>query len=102
MKKSILRPVLTAGALASLTLALLRAQTQTSQPTFATPEEAIQAIGDAAEHNDTAAMLKLFGPGGKSLWLPPTMPARAKTAPTSPACCTRRHKWSATRPMPIA
>ena len=70
MKTSILRPILTAGALAGLTLALLPAQTQTSQPTFATPEEAIQAIGDAAEHNDTAAMLKLFGPGGKELVAP--------------------------------
>ena len=67
MKTTILRPIFTAGALAGLTLALLPAQTQTSQPTFATPEEAIQAIGDAAEHNDTAAMLKLFGPGGKEL-----------------------------------
>jgi len=67
MKTSILRSIFTAGALAGLTLALLPAQTQTSQPTFATPEDAIHAIGDAAEHNDTAAMLKLFGPGGKEL-----------------------------------
>ena len=70
MKTSILRPVLSAGALASLTLALLPAQTPNSQPTFATPEEAIHAIGDAAEHNDTATMLKLFGPGGKELVAP--------------------------------
>ena len=70
MRTSILRPVFTAGALASLTLALLQAQTPTPQPTFATPEEAIHAIGDAAEHNDTATMLKLFGPGGKELVAP--------------------------------
>src|ERR1700691_4908635 len=56
-----------AGALAALTFTLLSAQTQTAQPTFATPEEAIHAMGDAAAHNDTAAMLKLFGPGGKDL-----------------------------------
>jgi hypothetical protein len=70
MRTTILRPIFTAGALASLTLALLPAQTPTSQPTFATPEEAIHAIGNAAEHNDTAAMLKLFGPGGKELVAP--------------------------------
>jgi hypothetical protein len=56
-----------AGALGALTLTLLSAQPQTGQPTFATPEEAIHAVGDAAAHNDTAAMLKLFGPGGKDL-----------------------------------
>lgn len=54
-------------ALAAYTLP---AQTPTAQPTFATPEEAIRAVGDAAEHNDTAAMLKLFGPGGKDLVQP--------------------------------
>jgi len=62
-----LRPVLTAGALVALMLTLLPAQPQTAQPTFATPEEAIHAVGDAAEHNDTAALSKLFGPGGKDL-----------------------------------
>src|SRR5271166_5619368 len=60
--QTILRP-----AVAALTLTLLPAQPQTAQPTFATPEEAIHAVGDAAEHNDTAAMLKLFGPEGKDL-----------------------------------
>lgn len=64
--QSILKLALTAGALVALTLAL-PAQPQTAQPTFATPEDAIHAVGDAAEHNDTAAMLKLFGPGGKDL-----------------------------------
>ena len=70
MKTTILRPIFTAGVLAGLTLALLPAQTPTSQPTFATPEEAIHAIGDAAEHNDAAAMLKLLGPAGKELVAP--------------------------------
>lgn len=59
--------LLAAGSLAALTATLLSAQTPTAQPTFATPEEAIHAVGDAAEHNDTAAMLKLFGPAGKDL-----------------------------------
>jgi hypothetical protein len=32
-----------------------------------TPQEAAQALVDAAEHNDTAAMLKLFGPDGRDI-----------------------------------
>jgi len=35
--------------------------------TFATPQQAAQALIDAAAHNDTAAMLKLFGPAGKDI-----------------------------------
>jgi hypothetical protein len=46
--------------LASVTM-LLTAQ-QATQRTFATPQEAAQAVVDAAEKNDTAALLKLFGP----------------------------------------
>jgi hypothetical protein len=65
-----MRNTLSAAALAALTLTLLSAQSPTAQPTFATPEEAIHAMGDAAEHNDTAAMLKLFGPDGKELVQP--------------------------------
>jgi hypothetical protein len=57
-------------ALVAVSLTVLHAQTPAPQPTFATPEEAIQAMGDAAEHNDTAAMLKLLGPGGKDLVQP--------------------------------
>jgi len=56
--------------LAMLALTVSSAQTQTAQPTFATPEEAIRAIGDAAEHNDTAAMLRLLGPAAKDLVAP--------------------------------
>ena len=37
------------------------------QQTFATPLEAIQATIDAAEHNDAAALLQLFGPDGKDI-----------------------------------
>jgi hypothetical protein len=40
---------------------------KSSQRTFATPQEAIQATIDAAEHNDTAALLQLFGPAGKDI-----------------------------------
>lgn len=69
---TILRPALTAGAIVALTLTLLSANPQAAdpqaaQPTFATPEEAIHAVADAAEHNNTAAMLKLFGPSGKEI-----------------------------------
>jgi hypothetical protein len=37
------------------------------QQTFATPQEAGQALIAAAEHNDTEGMLKLFGPQGKDI-----------------------------------
>jgi hypothetical protein len=37
------------------------------QRTFATPQEAIEATIDAAGHNDTAALLLLFGPAGKDI-----------------------------------
>jgi hypothetical protein len=47
--------------------ALLQAAPKDSQRTFATPQEAIQATIDAAEHNDTAALLQLFGPAGKDI-----------------------------------
>jgi hypothetical protein len=51
-----------------LTLAagLLHADLQIQQ-TFATPEEAGEALRVAAEHNDTAAMLKVLGPGSKDI-----------------------------------
>lgn len=35
--------------------------------TFATPQEAAQALTQAAEKNDTQAMLKIFGPAGRSI-----------------------------------
>ena len=40
---------------------------QTAVRSFATPQEAAQALVDAAEHNDSPAMLKLFGPEGKDI-----------------------------------
>lgn len=47
--------------------ALFGATPRERQRTFATPQEAIQATIDAAEHNDTAALLLLFGPDGKDI-----------------------------------
>jgi hypothetical protein len=38
-----------------------------AQTAFATPQEAAQALVDAAANNDTAALLKLFGPTGKDI-----------------------------------
>jgi hypothetical protein len=40
---------------------------QPGQRTFASPREAAQALVDAAAHNDTAALLKLFGAQGKDI-----------------------------------
>jgi hypothetical protein len=54
-------------ALAMMTLLAMAAFAQTSARSFATPQEAAQALIDAAEHNDAAAMLKLFGPEGKDI-----------------------------------
>jgi hypothetical protein len=42
-------------------------QAASNQRTFASPMEAIQATIDAAEHNDAAALLQLFGPDGKDI-----------------------------------
>lgn len=53
---------------AALALAgAVNAATQAGQQSFATPEEAAQAAIDAAGRNDTAALLKVFGPGGKDI-----------------------------------
>src|SRR5438270_4998709 len=43
------------------------ASSKENQQTFATPQEAAQALIDAAEHNDIAAMLKVLGPDGKDI-----------------------------------
>ena len=59
------------SAMTRLTLILavaapLTAQ-QAGQRSFATPQEAAQALVDAAGKNDTAALLKLFGPQGADI-----------------------------------
>jgi Protein of unknown function (DUF2950) len=48
-------------------LSLLEGAPQEGQKTFSTPEAAAQALVNATEQNDTAALLKLFGPGGKEI-----------------------------------
>ncbi len=60
MKSAMTRSVLLVAA-----AALLSAQPaakQVSERSFTTPQEAAQALVDATETNDTAALLKLFGP----------------------------------------
>src|SRR5579863_5236508 len=51
----------------AVAVALLQAAPKESQRTFATSQEAIQAIIDAAEHNDAAVLLQLFGADGKDI-----------------------------------
>jgi hypothetical protein len=48
--------------------ALLQGAPPETQRTFATPQEAVQALIDAAEHNDSTALLRLFGPDGKDVF----------------------------------
>jgi hypothetical protein len=51
----------------TLAITLLRAAPRTAPQTFATPQEAGEALLAAAEHNDTAALLKVLGPGSKDI-----------------------------------
>jgi len=66
---SIMNSLILRASLATLAtgLTLLGAAPQENQRTFSTPEAAAQALVDAAAQNDTAALLKLFGPGGKDI-----------------------------------
>jgi hypothetical protein len=64
MKMPRLTALLLAGAIGWIGAAPVAAQ---QQSTFATPKEAAQTLVDAAAQNDTAAMLKLFGPTGKDI-----------------------------------
>ncbi|MGD0581143.1 MAG: DUF2950 domain-containing protein [Bryobacteraceae bacterium] len=59
--------ILFAAAGLMIVAVLLHAAPPPSQRTFATPREAIQATIDAAEQNDTAALLQIFGPAGKDI-----------------------------------
>src|ERR1700686_3270007 len=63
-KSLILRASLLTFAMA---LTLREAASQNGQQTFSTPRAAAQALVDAAAQNDTAALLKLLGPGGKDI-----------------------------------
>jgi hypothetical protein len=51
----------------AVAVAPLHAAPRDSQRTFASAQEAIQATIAAAEHNDAAALLQLFGPDGKDI-----------------------------------
>jgi len=62
MKTPIMLPMTLLLAAATL----LTAQ-QPAERNFATPQEAAQALVDAAAQNDTPAMLKLFGPQGTDI-----------------------------------
>ncbi|HWC95727.1 MAG TPA: DUF2950 domain-containing protein [Candidatus Sulfopaludibacter sp.] len=61
MKLAILTLTLAAG------ISTIPAFAQVPQKTFATPQEAAQALVDAAAKNDTPAMLQIFGPSGKDI-----------------------------------
>jgi hypothetical protein len=52
---------------ATLLIAQQPVAQQPAERTFATPQEAAQALVDAAAQNDTAALLKLFGPQGTDI-----------------------------------
>ena len=58
-------------ALTSLILvaigAALAAPQASAQRTFATPQDAARAVMEATENNDTNALLKIFGPEGRSI-----------------------------------
>ena len=63
MKSAMTRFILIAAAAAPLSLLMGQtAAKQVSERTFTTPQDAAQALVDATETNDTAALLKLFGP----------------------------------------
>src|SRR5580658_959562 len=53
-----------AAALVAAAATLLPAA---GERTFSSPQEAAQALIDAADKNDTEALLKLFGPEGKTI-----------------------------------
>lgn len=59
--------ILFLAAVLAVVATLLEAAPPPSQRTFATPREAIQATIDAAEQNDTAVLLQIFGPAGKDI-----------------------------------
>jgi hypothetical protein len=64
MRRANLNSILTASAMVMAAAAMLQAA---PVQTFSTPQEAAAAMVDAAEHNDTAALLKMFGPAGKDI-----------------------------------
>ena len=72
--KSVIRRVLRCGLLATAALASLSAGPfpaaavkPEGQASFATPQACLSALIEAAERDDTAALLKIFGPKGKDI-----------------------------------
>ena len=55
------------AALLAVAPTFVSAAPQAGARTFASPQEAAQALIDAAGHNDSAAMLRIFGPEGKDI-----------------------------------
>ena len=65
-------------------LAWPHAAPQPAGRTFATAQEAAQALVDAAAQNDTAALLNFSGPPAATSWnpaMPPRTPPAARTSP---------------------
>jgi len=61
------RTVLFLAALFTAGLALAQAGQNPAEQTFASAQEAAQALVNAAAQNDTAALLKIFGPSGRDI-----------------------------------
>lgn len=62
--RDIARPVAAALVFGAV---LLQGASKDVQRAFTSPQDIIQATIEAAEHNDTAALLQLFGPEGKDI-----------------------------------
>jgi hypothetical protein len=59
--------LLFSAALFTTGIALVHAGSKPAEQTFATAQEAAQALVNAAAQNDTAALLKIFGPAGRDI-----------------------------------
>jgi hypothetical protein len=55
------------GTLTMILMAIRLLAAQGGAQTFASPEEGMRSMIDAADRNDTAALLKLFGPGSEDI-----------------------------------
>jgi hypothetical protein len=64
---SIVNSLFLRTSLATLVTGLTLLEAADAPRTFSTPQAAAEALVDAAAQNDTAALLKLFGPGGKDI-----------------------------------
>ena len=89
------------GAGLLLGTVLLAATLKDGQRTFATPQEAVQAIIDAADHNDTAALLQLFGPRARTSSTPAIPPKTRTFAPNLRVPLTKSSGLTQTPSRPI-